>query len=39
MFFPGRAAKVMIKYKDGKVAEVGNFGVIHPSVLEKFEIT
>lgn len=29
----------MVQYRDGKVAEVGNFGVVHPSVLEKFEIS
>ncbi|RPA85230.1 phenylalanyl-tRNA synthetase [Ascobolus immersus RN42] len=39
MFFPGRAAKIMVQYPSGKVIEVGNFGVVHPSVLEKFEIT
>ena len=32
-FFPGRRADI---YYEGKV--VGSFGIIHPTVLEKFEI-
>ncbi|KAK0636148.1 phenylalanyl-tRNA synthetase beta chain [Bombardia bombarda] len=36
-FFPGRAAAIFVRL-DGKVTRIGEFGVLHPSVLEKFEL-
>ena len=33
MFFPGRCARVLFKGKD-----IGHLGVLHPEVLEKFEL-
>ncbi|KAF8458392.1 hypothetical protein BGX38DRAFT_1153599 [Terfezia claveryi] len=37
-YFPGRAANIWIRGKDGKEKAIGSFGVLHPSVLERFEI-
>ncbi|KAI5847868.1 hypothetical protein DFP73DRAFT_543496 [Morchella snyderi] len=37
-YFPGRAASIWISYQDGRKASIGTFGILHPSVLEKFEI-
>ncbi|KAF8484915.1 phenylalanyl-tRNA synthetase subunit beta [Russula ochroleuca] len=43
-FFPGRAATVYYRAGptdvsgDGKDVEIGKLGILHPSVLEKFEI-
>jgi phenylalanyl-tRNA synthetase beta chain len=34
-FFPGRAAAVMLR-EGGSARRVGEFGVLHPSVLEAF---
>jgi len=36
-FFPGRAAAIYVRL-GGKVQRIGEFGVLHPSVLEKFDI-
>jgi phenylalanyl-tRNA synthetase beta chain len=36
-FFPGHAASVHVKI-DGKESVVGVFGILHPTVLEKFEL-
>ncbi|KAI5859351.1 phenylalanyl-tRNA synthetase beta chain [Durotheca rogersii] len=36
-FFPGRAAAVHLRL-GGKAARVGEFGILHPSVLENFEL-
>ncbi|KAI1340464.1 phenylalanyl-tRNA synthetase [Xylariaceae sp. FL0016] len=36
-FFAGRAAAIYLRL-DGKETRVGEFGILHPSVLEKFEL-
>ncbi|KAI1654279.1 phenylalanyl-tRNA synthetase beta chain [Daldinia decipiens] len=36
-FFPGRAAAVFARLS-GKTARIGEFGILHPSVLENFEL-
>lgn len=36
-FFPGHAAAVYLRY-GGKEARIGEFGVLHPTVLEKFDL-
>ncbi|KAI1087724.1 phenylalanyl-tRNA synthetase beta chain [Rostrohypoxylon terebratum] len=36
-FFPGRAAAVYARI-DGKTARIGEFGILHPTVLENFEL-
>ncbi|KAI0883558.1 phenylalanyl-tRNA synthetase beta chain [Annulohypoxylon maeteangense] len=36
-FFPGRAAAVYARL-DGKTARIGEFGILHPTVLENFEL-
>jgi len=36
-FFPGRAAAIYLRL-DGKVQRIGELGVLHPTVLEKFEL-
>ncbi|KAI1384522.1 phenylalanyl-tRNA synthetase beta chain [Hypoxylon trugodes] len=36
-FFPGRAAAVYARL-GGKTARIGEFGILHPSVLENFEL-
>ncbi|KAG0637282.1 hypothetical protein HOY80DRAFT_281842 [Tuber brumale] len=36
--FPGRAASIWVRHKNGKKQSIGTFGILHPSVLEKFEI-
>ena len=36
-FFPGHAASVHVRI-DGKEQEIGVFGILHPTVLEKFEL-
>ncbi|KAF3922810.1 hypothetical protein ABW21_db0202231 [Orbilia brochopaga] len=36
-YFPGRAAEIWYR-KRGKETTIGNFGVLHPSVLKAFEI-
>ncbi|KAI6246338.1 Phenylalanine--tRNA ligase beta subunit [Erysiphe necator] len=36
-FFPGHAAAVFIRI-DGKKTRIGEFGILHPSVLEKFDL-
>ncbi|KAF8466945.1 hypothetical protein BDZ91DRAFT_724489 [Kalaharituber pfeilii] len=38
MYFPGRAANIWIRSKDGKESVIGSFGILHPTVLEKFEL-
>ncbi|KAI9448183.1 phenylalanyl-tRNA synthetase subunit beta [Lactarius indigo] len=40
-FFPGRAATIFYRPREGQGAkdvEIGKLGILHPSVLEKFEI-
>jgi phenylalanyl-tRNA synthetase beta chain len=36
-FFPGHAASIHC-ILDGKTSVVGNFGVLHPTVLRNFEL-
>jgi phenylalanyl-tRNA synthetase beta chain len=36
-FFPGYAAAIYLRL-DGKARRIGELGVLHPSVLEKFEL-
>ncbi|KAI2624001.1 phenylalanyl-tRNA synthetase beta chain [Hypomontagnella submonticulosa] len=36
-FFPGRAAAIYVRL-GGKTARIGEFGILHPSVLENFEL-
>lgn len=36
-FFPGHAAAIYVRL-NGKAARVGEFGILHPTVLEKFEL-
>ncbi|KAH8898512.1 phenylalanyl-tRNA synthetase [Thozetella sp. PMI_491] len=36
-FFPGRAAAIYLRL-DGKTRRVGELGVLHPTVLEKFDL-
>ncbi len=36
-FFPGHAASIHVRLA-GKVLVIGSFGILHPSVLEKFEL-
>ncbi|KAM7206581.1 putative phenylalanyl-tRNA synthetase beta chain [Naviculisporaceae sp. PSN 640] len=36
-FFQGRAAAIYVRL-NGKVQRIGEFGVLHPSVLEKYEL-
>ncbi|ORZ03800.1 beta subunit of phenylalanyl-tRNA synthetase [Syncephalastrum racemosum] len=41
-YFPGRSADIYLRYLDGterKVLNIGSFGVLHPTVLENFELT
>ena len=38
--FPGMGAEVVLKYEDGRADQVvGTFGVVHPEVLQNFEVT
>ncbi|ODQ63563.1 henylalanyl-tRNA synthetase beta chain (phenylalanine--tRNA ligase beta chain) [Nadsonia fulvescens var. elongata DSM 6958] len=38
-YFPGRGARIFFRYAPGKeVIQIGEFGVLHPEVLSKFEI-
>lgn len=37
-FFPGRAAGVYLGKSGGESRRIGEIGVLHPEVLEKFEI-
>ena len=40
-FFPGRAATIYYRagpHGDGKDVEIGKLGILHPGVLERFEI-
>ncbi|RFU26814.1 hypothetical protein B7463_g9515, partial [Scytalidium lignicola] len=36
-FFPGHAAAIFLRL-DGKAVRIGEFGILHPTVLEKFEL-
>ncbi|KAI0382742.1 phenylalanyl-tRNA synthetase beta chain [Hypomontagnella monticulosa] len=36
-FFPGRAAAIHVRL-GGKTARIGEFGILHPQVLENFEL-
>lgn len=36
-FFQGRAAAIYLRL-EGKVQRIGEFGVLHPTVLEKFDL-
>ena len=39
MYFPGRAADVMVKRgKNAEFRKVGSFGILHPEVLKNFDI-
>ncbi|KAI2639285.1 phenylalanyl-tRNA synthetase [Xylaria nigripes] len=37
-FFPGRAAGIYLGKENGECRRIGEIGVLHPEVLEKFEI-
>lgn len=37
-YFPGRAATVLLTTPDKKQARIGSFGILHPKVLENFDI-
>ncbi|KAI5792435.1 hypothetical protein DFH27DRAFT_503484 [Peziza echinospora] len=37
-YFPGRAANIWARTKDGKSSVIGSFGILHPTVLANFEI-
>lgn len=42
-FFPGRSAYIFLRYIDAetrtrKACRIGSFGVLHPTVLENFEL-
>lgn len=37
-YFPGRAADIWIRLNDGKAQVIGTFGILHPTVLGKFEL-
>jgi phenylalanyl-tRNA synthetase beta chain len=37
-YFPGRAARVVLQKADGTSVSIGSIGVLHPNVLNKFEI-
>lgn len=36
-FFDGRAAAIFLRV-DGQTKRIGEFGVLHPTVLEKFDL-
>lgn len=36
-FFEGRAAAIFLRL-DGQTKRIGEFGVLHPTVLEKFDL-
>ncbi len=36
-FFPGHAAAIHLRI-EGKEHVIGSFGILHPTVLEKFEL-
>jgi len=38
MYFPGRAARIIYRVPTQSEVEIGRIGVLHPTVLEKFEI-
>lgn len=39
-FFPGMSADIVLKFEDGRPEQVvGNMGVVHPKVLENFEVS
>lgn len=38
-FFPGRSAVVKYRTPEGKVLDIGSFGILHPDVLAAFQIT
>jgi phenylalanyl-tRNA synthetase beta chain len=42
-FFPGRSAHIFLRYTDSegvrKTTQIGSFGVLHPTVLENFELS
>lgn len=37
-FFPGHAAQIHLRIGGGRESVVGVFGILHPTVLEKFEL-
>jgi phenylalanyl-tRNA synthetase beta chain len=37
-FFPGRSAIVKYRTSKGDVSQIGSFGILHPEVLNNFEI-
>lgn len=38
-FFPGMSADIVLKWDNGDEQVVGNFGVVHPQVLQNFEVS
>lgn len=38
MYFPGRSADIIL-IRGGKEIKIGNMGIIHPEVIEKYNIT
>ena len=37
-FFPGHAASIHLQLPTASSQVIGTFGILHPSVLDKFEI-
>jgi phenylalanyl-tRNA synthetase beta chain len=37
-FFPGRSAIVKYRTLEGKVLQIGSFGILHPDVLDAFQL-
>lgn len=37
-FFAGHAAAIYLRLEGGKQVRIGEFGILHPTVLEKFEL-
>jgi phenylalanyl-tRNA synthetase beta chain len=37
-FFPGRSAIVKYRTPKGETLKIGSFGILHPQVLQSFEI-
>ena len=38
MYFPGRGANVVFRPKEGAEQTIGTFGIVHPEVLENFQL-
>lgn len=39
MYFSGRCAKVVMTKADGTDVELGMYGVLHPTVLENYDLS